>query len=152
MHAERLVQASDGRIYGTLNSRGSYAGVLFAVDSDGGNHTVFRSSSTNRPSGVIEGSDGRLYGTVAGDPRSNVSGVFRIDRDGNNYTLLRTFSTGQPWSGVIQDPTAGSMEQLLVTACKVMARCSVWPPMAPGFKSFINSQAWAVMAVRVRAR
>src|SRR6185503_11080537 len=54
-----LIQASDGKLYGTLYNSANYGGALFRVEPNGTGHTVVYSSSTNRLSGVIEGRDGR---------------------------------------------------------------------------------------------
>lgn len=86
----RLLEASDGRLYG-VNSRGGAfsGGTIFAIDRGlGGTHAVttfhdFRRSEGWHPySGLIEGSDGSLYGTTADGGALGGGTVFRINRFG----------------------------------------------------------------------
>src|SRR5207245_1073680 len=99
--AARLIEASDGRLYGTTFSGGSSnLGTVFAINKDGGGYSVlynFTGAGTNGSSssaGLIEGSDGFLYGTTAeGGPEESSAGagvIFRISRSGTDYRILAT--------------------------------------------------------------
>ena len=113
-----LIQAADGKFYGTTASGGigscsGGCGTVFGIDSTG-NLTVlhsFMGSDGEDPSGLIQATDGKFYGTTAsGGARSNQffpSGfgtVFRIDSAGN-LTMLHSFSFfdgANPQAGLIQ--------------------------------------------------
>lgn len=93
-----IEQGSDGRVYGTAVSGGSYnRGTLFGMDADGSNFSVLHnfnySTGQNPYSGVIQGADGALYGTTYSGGSSNYYGVvYRVETDGSNYTVLHSFN------------------------------------------------------------
>lgn len=92
-----LIQASDGRIYGTMATGGdSSAGAIFRVNTDGTGYMVVHSFVTNNgasPRGLIEASDGRLYGTTYSGGAADLGTVFGINKDGTGFTLLRSLVT-----------------------------------------------------------
>jgi uncharacterized repeat protein (TIGR03803 family) len=107
-----LIQAGDGRFYGTTQSGGQFqAGTIFRIDFAGMLTTVHH---FNRPDGVgpttelLEASDGRFYGTTPFGGESAGSGgtLFRLDAAGT-FTVLHHFSNlpgegGRPQSGLTQ--------------------------------------------------
>ena len=97
----RLLEASDGLLYGTASGGGSNDyGTVFRLGKDGsGFQSLLRFSGTNgaNPEGaLIEGSDGLLYGiTISGGAPSSghtsAGTVFSLDKSGATFTLLQTF-------------------------------------------------------------
>jgi uncharacterized repeat protein (TIGR03803 family) len=98
----RLIQASDGTIYGLAASGGSSsAGAIYRIDT-AGNYSILHSfngtSEGNGPLFLMEAKDGFFYGTTSfgGNPapgcvNNHVNGtLFRMDGAGN-VTPLHTF-------------------------------------------------------------
>jgi uncharacterized repeat protein (TIGR03803 family) len=111
----RLVQGSDGMLYGTTASGGSSsAGTVFKLNTDGTGYTVLKSFAGGPGDGnipraeLVQGSDGALYGTTfAGGPRIYWGTVFKLNTDGTGYTILHNFGNldfddGRPLGGLIQ--------------------------------------------------
>ncbi len=89
---------TDGVIYGTTSSNGSFfGGTVFRVNKDGSGFSVlyhFQNASTgmNPGSGVTEGADGLLYGTSqTGTP--NYGSVYRVAKDGSGFNVLQNFTS-----------------------------------------------------------
>jgi uncharacterized repeat protein (TIGR03803 family) len=93
----RLLQGSDGALYGTANEGGSFeGGTLFKLNTDGSNFTVLRNlhptaEGTFPIAGLIEGSDGKLYGTTLHGGTYDWGTVFEINPDGTGYRVLKRF-------------------------------------------------------------
>ena len=95
-----VVQASDGRLYGTTLSGGTnFGGTIYSLNSDGTDFRVILhfghqlgDAAAPGPDGeLIEGADGMLYGTtVQGGSLGNGS-VFRLNKDGSGYQVLHEF-------------------------------------------------------------
>jgi uncharacterized repeat protein (TIGR03803 family) len=92
-----LIQAADGRLFGTTQRGGVDAGgTIYVVPLSGGFTTVydFRLGDTDgRPNGVIQASNGQFYGTTRlGTPtgRGRTGTVFAMD-DSGTRTTLHTF-------------------------------------------------------------
>jgi len=90
-----LVQASDGKFYGTASGGGASGyGTVFQVDGSGNFEVLHSFSATdgNGPvAGLLEATDGNLYGTTASGGASNYGAVFKVDTAGN-FSLLHSFS------------------------------------------------------------
>ncbi len=109
-----LMQGSDGALYGTTQSGGTYgSGTLFKVNRDGTGFTVLKNfdyyTTGGNPNGrLIQGSDGALYGTARNGGSSgnnnyydpyyyyyhyyyNYGTLFKINPDGTGFTVLKTF-------------------------------------------------------------
>ena len=87
----RLIQGSDGFIYGSTSAGGrSDDGTLFRMDA-AGNLTVlhqFSGLDGQGPSAeLLEGGDGFFYGTTEGGGLHGIGTVFRVDASGNLTTL-----------------------------------------------------------------
>ncbi len=83
-----LVQASDGRLYGTASGGGaSGAGSVFAIDKSGSGFTLLHSFSkadgAYPRAGLIQASDGYLYGTAPAGGSANNGVIFRIALGGS---------------------------------------------------------------------
>jgi uncharacterized repeat protein (TIGR03803 family) len=109
----QLVQASDGRLYGTTFKGGSNgAGMVFGINTNGSGYQKLYSFMTNGSdaanayAGLVEWSDGLLYGTTYNGGASNNGAVFRIGKDGTHYSVLKSF-TGSGGDGA--NPHAGLM-------------------------------------------
>ncbi len=83
-----LIQASDGRLYGTTDSGGTGGyGTVFRINPDGTEYGVlchfsYGTGLPTRPqSALLEGPDGALYGTAGGV-------VFKLNKDGSGLTGL----------------------------------------------------------------
>jgi len=96
---ERLIEGTDGRLYGTTDLGGQGGkGLIFSVERDGSDYMVlhhFMGVTTglgSNPRGLVEGIDGKLYGTTWGDGSTVGGTFFRVGKDGDGYTTLRTFN------------------------------------------------------------
>ena len=94
----RLIEGSDGLLYGTTTFGGSGGyGTIFRINRNGGSYSVFRNFLGGNDgaypyAGVVEGSDGLLYGVTANGGGSDRGIVFRIRRGGGDFTVLRRFT------------------------------------------------------------
>lgn len=95
-----LIEASDGKLYGTTSRGGAFdGGTAFAVDKNGTGFTSLHSfecglglTNCGPPHRLLEASDGALYGTTARGGVNAEGTVFRIERDGTGFTELRALS------------------------------------------------------------
>lgn len=87
----RLIQGSDGLIYGTTSAGGAAnLGTVFSIDAAGTLTTLHHFSGpdgANPYAGVIQGQDGRLYGTTRNGGASGVGTVFALDVTSGLTTL-----------------------------------------------------------------
>jgi uncharacterized repeat protein (TIGR03803 family) len=108
----RLVQGTDGFLYGTTYYGGTAdAGTIFKLNTNGAGYSVLY-SFTNHPDGanprggLIQGKDGGFYGTTYGGGGSNLGTVFRINGDGSGYSVLYSFrgfpDAETPFAALIQ--------------------------------------------------
>ena len=98
----RLLQASDGYLYGTGTG---FRGILFRSDLDGNVTTVHEfllEEGENPPAGVIEADDGKLYGTCRSWGGGGLGTIFRFEPP-DTYGVIHDFSgLGYPTTSVIQ--------------------------------------------------
>ncbi len=94
----RLLEGSDGLLYGTTIAGGTPGGgVVFGIAKDGSGYNILHnfggSADGGIPSaGLIEASGGVLYGTTSRGGSGNAGTVFSVSRDGSGYGILRSFS------------------------------------------------------------
>lgn len=98
----RLLEASDGLLYGSTSGGGTNDyGTVFRIGKDGlGFESLVFFGGTNGANpegGLIEASDGLLYGTTysavfPGNFSTNGSTVFHLDKDGGNFGVLKTMT------------------------------------------------------------
>jgi uncharacterized repeat protein (TIGR03803 family) len=102
-----LIQASDGRLYGTTQFGGAYGnGTVFQVSSNGFN-TLYSFAGAadggNPAASLIQANDGSLYGTTPGGPFYGT--IFKITTNGA-FTLVYSFTGGDdgafPQAALIQ--------------------------------------------------
>jgi len=108
----RLIQGSDGALYGTATAGGSHdLGTVFKISPDGTGFTVLEdfdgvSSGGYPQAGLTQGRDGVLYGITAVGGLLDFGTIFRINVDGTGFTVLRSLdgaaSGSNPWGGLIQ--------------------------------------------------
>ena len=95
----RLVQASDGLLYGTCREGGSFnSGVVFRTDYSGDNYEVVKNlnpftDGRYPEAGLTVASDGNLYGVTTAGGENNHGTLFRLTTDGT-LTLLENFDSG----------------------------------------------------------
>lgn len=107
----RLLQASDGNLYGLNYSGGANGyGTLFKITASGSSYTVlkaFTGTDGSYPYGtaLIQGTDGAFYGMTNTGGANNRGVVFRITSTGA-YTVLRNLNSatdGQyPYGSLLQ--------------------------------------------------
>ena len=94
----RLIQGSDGRLYGTTSRGGpNDRGTVFALESDGNGFTTLHGFSHYADgfgplAGLARGMDGRLYGTTYEGGANNSGTIFAIEPDGTSFVVLRNLS------------------------------------------------------------
>jgi uncharacterized repeat protein (TIGR03803 family) len=95
----RLIQASDGLLYGTTAAGGDAGqGTLFRLNPDGSGFTLLKSfanggADAQRPFGaLVEATDGVLYGTTEAGGQSGLGTVFKLAKDGSGYSVLMSFT------------------------------------------------------------
>jgi len=94
-----LVEATDGRLYGTTYYGGAAnLGTVFGLNKDGTGYCVLRqftggaADGANPASPLFPGDDGLLYGTTPAVTGGNLGTVYRLATDGTGYTVVRIFS------------------------------------------------------------
>jgi uncharacterized repeat protein (TIGR03803 family) len=79
-----LMQASDGKLYGT-------ADVIFSFDPSTSTYTKLGNSGS--PSGsLLQASDGKLYGMTSGGGSTNQGVIFPFDPTSSTYTKLQDYT------------------------------------------------------------
>ncbi|MEQ2005442.1 MAG: choice-of-anchor tandem repeat GloVer-containing protein, partial [Limisphaerales bacterium] len=93
----KLVQGTDGALYGTTSQGGSnYRGTVFKLNPDGSGFTVLLSfdwiTTGGYPTaGLVQGTDGALYGTTQSGGSLYYGTVFKLNPDGSGFTVLKNF-------------------------------------------------------------
>lgn len=114
----KLIQASNGKIYGTLISGGlNNLGVLFEYDPSTGVFTKkwdFASATGSSPRGpLMQASDGKLYGLTQGGGANSVGAIYYYDISTSTYSLIASLTTSngaQPFGGFTElSPTNGKL-------------------------------------------
>jgi len=107
----RLIEGTDGFLYGTASAQNTEPGRLFRINKNGGGYTLLHHFGNHEnngiaPNGVIEGHDGALYGTTMGS-RGGAGIVYRISAGGADFEILYNFTSGgdgpeYPGSALVQ--------------------------------------------------
>ena len=98
-----LIQASDGKLYGTTTNGGAYNnGVIFSFDVSTGVYSDiydFDSLQGYDPAaGVIQATNGLLYGTNTRGGVNNEGNIYSYNISTNTYTDLYDFNQGYQYS------------------------------------------------------
>ncbi len=94
----RLVQGSNGMLYGTTYSGGpGIVGTVFQIDTNGLNYAVLRGfggvhDGFSLQCGVMLGRDGWIYGTTIAGGDAGYGTVFKLNTNGSDYAILRSFT------------------------------------------------------------
>jgi hypothetical protein len=94
--AGRLLEASDGKLYGACQRDASTnTGSIYRMDKNGGNfqivHQFTNLDEGYSPAGsLVEDNAGKLYGMTLFSS-DGYSVVFKMDKDGSNYTVMKKF-------------------------------------------------------------
>jgi uncharacterized repeat protein (TIGR03803 family) len=95
----KLVQGTDGALYGTAQNGGSSGqGTVFKLNTDGTGFIVLKgdfNSSTSGGylySGLMQAADGRLYGTASQGGSGNYGTVFKLNTDGTSFSVIKNFA------------------------------------------------------------
>ena len=112
-----LIQASDGKLYGTAVNGGptSSGGAIFSIATNGSGFTVLRYLSYLTDGGspfgaLVQGNDGRLYGTASSGGANSADAysgtIFSITTDGSVFMVLRSLTAqtdgAYPLAGLMQ--------------------------------------------------
>jgi uncharacterized repeat protein (TIGR03803 family) len=107
----RLIQSSQGALYGVTTSGGAMGGgTIFKFSPQETNLTVLRNLGVpvghQSRAGLVESTNGVLYGTAAAGGASNRGTIFRINKDGGGFGVVHSFTGGSdggqnPLEGVI---------------------------------------------------
>jgi uncharacterized repeat protein (TIGR03803 family) len=106
-----LIQATDGRLYGTCWGGGAFnAGCIFSIGLDGTfelvHSLVFDTEGGQAYAGLVQGSDGQLYGAASRGGRNDRGTIFTLSLDGN-FHVLHVFSGADganPRAELVQGP------------------------------------------------
>jgi uncharacterized repeat protein (TIGR03803 family) len=94
--ARRLLQASDGMLYGTTSWGGvSTWGTIFRLRTNGSDYAVLHQfalapTDGRMPNSLLERPDGFLYGATDYGGPSDMGTIFRLGRDGSSFTILHS--------------------------------------------------------------
>ncbi len=94
-----MLQASDGKLYGTTEGGGSNnIGVVYRINTDGTGfgivHSFYYTDGQSPQSGLLQArEDGMLYGTTASGGANAYGGtVFRVSLDGSSFQVVYNFT------------------------------------------------------------
>jgi uncharacterized repeat protein (TIGR03803 family) len=105
-----LIQATNGKLYGTTNYGGtSGGGTVFQLNVDGTGFQTLKSFSGSDggglTSGLIHASNGKLYGTTYYGGTFGRGTVFQLNADGTSFQSLHSFNDsngGYPYGTLMQ--------------------------------------------------
>ncbi len=97
---EKLVQASNGKLYGMTTYGGTYnGGIIYEFDLKTNSYSVLHTfdrplsgDGSNPMGGLIQASNGKLYGTANGGSKGG-GVLFEMDIDSKKYLKLHDFET-----------------------------------------------------------
>ncbi|HFA48106.1 MAG TPA: hypothetical protein ENJ95_03715 [Bacteroidetes bacterium] len=107
-----LLEASDGKIYGTASSGGNdFNGIVFSMEKDGSNFQLLRGFAANdgkspgQGSYLLEAANGMLYGVNPTGGTNNGGTVYRLNKDGSGFSVIHHFDLqngARPQTGLAQ--------------------------------------------------
>jgi uncharacterized repeat protein (TIGR03803 family) len=106
----RLIQGSDGNLYGTTESGGAFGyGTVYQLTLAGAETVLYSfadGADGQGPEGVVEGPDGALYGITIGGGTYTVGTAFKVTKGGVE-TILWAFGNGSDGRNPIDPPLFG---------------------------------------------
>ncbi len=96
--SSRLLEASDGALYGTTQQGGTaFAGTLFRINPDGGGYAILKNFAGAGDGGfpvggLMEGSDGALYGVCPSGGTFGSGTLFKIAKSGAGFSTTVNFN------------------------------------------------------------
>jgi len=96
-----VLQAADGKLYGTTNWGGANSlGTVFVMSTSGGGYKVLHSfqnsggvtDGENPPAGMVQGSDGFLYSVATRGGVNSQGTFFKINTKGTTFAVLHDFA------------------------------------------------------------
>jgi uncharacterized repeat protein (TIGR03803 family) len=106
----RLIQGSDGNLYGTTESGGAFGyGTVYQLTLAGAETVLYSfadGADGQGPEGVVEGPDGALYGITIGGGTYTVGTAFKVTKGGVE-TILWAFGNGSDGRNPIGPPLFG---------------------------------------------
>jgi uncharacterized repeat protein (TIGR03803 family) len=121
-----LIQASDGKLYGTSPTGGSKGvGAVFKLNKDGSGFALLHDFVTDTAGGdpvwpdtkLQVGSDGALYGTSRSGGSDGGGTVFKVAKDGSGYSVVHNF-TVDPNMGYLPTSLLASSNGELYGTCE----------------------------------
>jgi uncharacterized repeat protein (TIGR03803 family) len=101
----RLMEGSDGLIYGTMDN--TFPCVVYAMNKDGsGFKIVYTFGVAGLVTGVTEGNDGALYGMAS----SNSGAVFRLTKAGDEFSILANAGPSDTEASLVKLPDGSFCE------------------------------------------
>jgi uncharacterized repeat protein (TIGR03803 family) len=96
----KLVEGSDGALYGTTDAGGMSWGTVFKMNKDGSGYLALKKFGYNSPDGsnptrgLVAASDGRLYGVAYYGGSGGKGSLFRLNTNGADFVVLLNFNGG----------------------------------------------------------
>jgi len=97
-----VLQAADGKLYGTTSAGGTFGlGTVYVLSTSGGGYKIlhhFQNSGgvldgENPPAGMVQGSDGFLYSVAPLGGGNSQGTFFKINTKGTTFAVLHDFGT-----------------------------------------------------------
>jgi uncharacterized repeat protein (TIGR03803 family) len=92
-----VMQAADGKLYGTTTGGGTFGqGIIYQMSTGGATkvlHNFQTIEASNSTAGLVQGSDKYLYGVAASGGGNGQGSLFKISTSGTGFQVLHNFQT-----------------------------------------------------------
>ncbi|HEY0455404.1 MAG TPA: choice-of-anchor tandem repeat GloVer-containing protein, partial [Verrucomicrobiae bacterium] len=123
--AGKLLEASDGMLYGTASWGGAFGGgIVYRLNKTGTSYTVLKAFGDSSLNGVnpqchlLEGSDGMIYGETINGGSNNVGTLFRLQKSGSGFGVLYHFGALSDGLYPVEGVVEGSGQMLYGTCLR----------------------------------